>query len=319
MDRLPSSQWDFVGSLSVEDRCLASWEQLAIGGRLGDALLLEIEDPPSRFSTEIAERIDGNRARLIDLSRRFSMPAVVSFPLFARSEDLVAQLRTFTQESSGSLVVDISSLPKRFFFPALRLLLDDPTVQDLVVTYTLANRYGADELAEDAEPWAHIPLFPGERSGRVGGVVVSVGFQALNLPPLGDQQFSDARFLLLVPIAGQAPEHHRVWEFLKSFERDHMGRPRSTKWTDWKDVPETFKHIQSFATSGDSPPLFAPYGPKPISLAMLLFCQSTGAGVFYTQPKIYNPDYTLGVRSDRGRPLTYGYLVKARGEKLYSP
>jgi hypothetical protein len=51
----------------------------------------------------------------------------------------------------------------------------------------------------------------------------------------------------------------------------------------------------------------APFGPKPHSLGMALFAIRHDSGLYYTQPKSYNPNYS------KGQGDSWAYVVKWDG------
>ncbi len=67
--------------------------------------------------------------------------------------------------------------------------------------------------------------------------------------------------------------------------------------------------------------VLAPYGPKPLSLAMCLFALSVPVehrpAVVYTQPQVYAPKYSTGIGTVNGRPDVRGYAVTWAGHRLY--
>ncbi len=317
-ERMDVSRWGFVGSVGPESRCLACWEVLTKTESCTPCLFFSIKDPPSRFTDEVQQRTSETVQRLCALGGLAS--AVEDIQLFASTQEIADRVNRFVTDCApqGDVIVDISTMPKRFFFPTVKMLLDADNVKNLIVTYTLAERYGSGALAEDPEPWAHLPMFgPNYPPERIENVVISVGFQALNLPPLGDQQYEHAEFHLLVPVPGLTPEHHRVWEFLQAFDRDLGERTPNMQWVDWKDVSEIFSHIHAFASGSKNGSIYAPYGPKPISLSMLLYARLTGGSVYYTQPKAYSADYSIGTRQMNNLPETYAYVLKISGDEIY--
>lgn len=77
------------------------------------------------------------------------------------------------------------------------------------------------------------------------------------------------------------------------------------------DVSDVFNHILSITDNGREPAIFAPYGPKPLSIAMALFSSLTNSPVYYTQPKKYNPEYS------KGKGTVNAYVLKQNGKSLY--
>lgn len=80
---------------------------------------------------------------------------------------------------------------------------------------------------------------------------------------------------------------------------------------DTYNVPDIYDTIVHLSEYGRKKILFAPYGPKTMSLAMCLFASQTSSAVYYTQPTIYDPYYSTG----KGK--CYGFLIKKDGCSLY--
>jgi len=78
------------------------------------------------------------------------------------------------------------------------------------------------------------------------------------------------------------------------------------------DTSDAFDRICDITDNGKYTSVLAPYGPKPISLAIALFAIETGAPVYYTQPNYYSPDYSTGIKE------TYAYWIKKDGINLYT-
>jgi hypothetical protein len=74
-------------------------------------------------------------------------------------------------------------------------------------------------------------------------------------------------------------------------------------------VPNVYDKISSLGK--DKKVIFAPYGPKTISLGMCLYASLNGSAVYYTQPTSYNPNYSDGCGK------SYAYLIKLDGALLY--
>ena len=55
------------------------------------------------------------------------------------------------------------------------------------------------------------------------------------------------------------------------------------------------------------PPALAPYGRKAYIAVNVPYAIKFGSPVFYTQPRIYHPDYTIGIGS------SWGYSLKRKG------
>jgi hypothetical protein len=72
------------------------------------------------------------------------------------------------------------------------------------------------------------------------------------------------------------------------------------------DAELVYQTLARWTSDGTSLSL-APFGPKPHTLGMALFATKHDLSLWYTQPKVYHPDYT------RGSGDTRWYAAKWRG------
>lgn len=84
------------------------------------------------------------------------------------------------------------------------------------------------------------------------------------------------------------------------------------------NLSEAFDRILSLSNNQHRKLDFAPFGPKTHSAAMCLYAIATDSRCAYSQPMIYNPDYSTGIRQSAGKIAAYCYLVKSNGTNLYS-
>lgn len=283
-----------LGALSSEERCIAvpSISRDFLPHRVQ---LLKIVDPPSRYSARIEQRVEQNYEAM-----RKHLGGALEFPVehfLFEGDELIATALDFLDSLSAasSLWLDVTCLPKRFFFLLIKLALRDERIRNLLVTYTqpAPGRYTEEHLAEDPGDVQPLPGF-----GLVGEnpeeLIISVGFESLGLPQLLGE-YRDKRRLVLVPFPPGQPYSRRIWQTVMN-----IGHPGDA---DLKRVPalDVFEALDVMRedTGPDIasrvPPALAPYGPKPISIAMCLYAIGLGCPVFYTQPRIYHPDYTIGV------------------------
>jgi hypothetical protein len=76
--------------------------------------------------------------------------------------------------------------------------------------------------------------------------------------------------------------------------------------------------IISLTRKGAETADLAPFGPKPMSLAMCIYAALTEAQVFYTQPSSYRPDYSVGISQVGGEPEIYAYWIRMSGTTTYT-
>ena len=129
---------------------------------------------------------------------------------------------------------------------------------------------------------------------------------------------------LLFPFPTPPDRIRRNWEFVK----DLFPHPPSTQnglqfeHVDGWNVPEVVDLLGRIGANGENHMTLAPYGPKPVSLAMALYASrfssdENSTAVYYTQPTSYNPDYTTGVKCIRDRLAIHCYAIKRLGQLLY--
>ena len=145
--------WRFVGAIGTEERSLTSWEHMKGLGVVGSehfAEILDIDSEKYRERTRVA--LETRRARFAQLGGNAAQ--VERMELMAELF-LVNAFARRAEAAATSIVLDITSFPKRFFFPILRMLAGNPSVQNLLVTYTSPASYAPDDepLYEDIEPW----------------------------------------------------------------------------------------------------------------------------------------------------------------------
>jgi hypothetical protein len=221
-------------------------------------------------------------------------------------------------ESNGpSIILDVSSLPKRFMFPILRYLVNSSRVKDLVLTYTLPLGYtpNNEPLYEDIEIWKEIPGFGSTLTHEHW--VVSVGFLVESLRNYLSGNPTE-RMRVLIPFPSSLTSARRTWEAVANLQQDHEDSRFENFRVDPLDVSSAFERICSIAGDPPIPLSLAPFGPKPTSVAMCLYATQRGASVYYPQPLIYNPEYSVGIY--RGSPIDaiHGYWIKHDNENLYA-
>jgi hypothetical protein len=307
-------KWLFVGALGAEGRSLAAWQWLRELGHEQDRHLVEIEPiGPSRFHARTIDRLEKQRQAFNGLNGKPS--EITQVPLLTelhRIDAIAAKL----EQQSPSIILDISCLPKRFFFPFLRSFYKCDTVRDLVLTYTLPGRYDLC-LTENAGPWEHLPGFPG--AGQKSELlIVSVGFLVESLQQNLSSLEDHKAIQLLIPFPAAPSSVRRSWQALYNIR---AGPRDPLKFTTHRigaaDISGTFDLIKRLAASHAEPASFAPFGPKPMSAAMCLYATQNNSAVYYPQPRYYNPDYSVEVACVHGKRLVYAYWIKHDGTSLY--
>lgn len=318
-DKLPGIKWDFLGCLGTEERSLECYIQLHGFGQIRASLMTIVNDPPSDYTKITNDLLFYQKRKLIDLTS-IAATDIQELDLFATTDEIYQLANAIIARSEGNVLLDISSFPKRIFFPLVKFLVRSDVISNLLVTYTVPASYCKGALAESPDTWAAMPAFgPASLDKKVEIVLLGVGFIPFGLPDLLKNQFNDAEVRLLFPFPPGPPMYQRSWEFVREIEKDYtLSASTQLQRLDAYDVSDAFDHIRYFTRFGAKNCLLAPYGPKPISLSMCLFSIQTGCPVFYTQPAVYNPQYSRGVKkSFRGDAEIYSYCIKMDGKNLY--
>lgn len=229
------------------------------------------------------------------------------------------------ERTSGNVILDISSMPKRWFFPILRFLMDDEGIKTLLVCYSVASAY-SNQLSSDPLPLGPLPTFDKPReSATYNDLIVGVGFAPLGLKDLFEADIEKIRYLF--PFPPGPPNYFKNWNFLRKLENEVTNRNLKVE-DRWQvhtfDVPDTFEALCRATRNGSRTSALAPLGPKTHSLAMCLFALAVEAAgkepahVFYTQPRRYAIDYSMGVAKRNEVPDTKAYCIKINGRNLYT-
>jgi hypothetical protein len=322
LPRMRSDQWLLIGCNSVEERSLATLryaKDRVVGGRF-----FCIHDPEPLDVQTFVRLTTQNRSEL--LSAGFSEEDVPKAMLLCELDVIKAELDACLAKGVSDILFDISAMPKRWFFALTQFLMRDPRARTVVVTYASPERYG-QVLAGNPEPMRVLPGYydtDGATSHDV--LAVGIGFEPLLLPSLFDQ-IKCEQVRLLFPFPPGPPGYQRNWAFVKSI--DDMMEDRSSRSLDriqlhMHDCPQIFDALRKMTDSGKQTSALAPYGPKPMSLAMCLFALAANdAGknrvpVYYAQPKRYMTDYSTGIRMLPGGEMDIqAYCIKLNSKKLY--
>jgi len=316
LDKLPVPSWSILGCHGTEERSTAVWETLSHSHKKDKGLFVRVDAVQSRFSAEATVALQGR----MDTLRQLGLPSegIRPLPLFSTEAEILKTVEDFLLISGPNVLLDISALPKRMFFPFIKRLLQSADVENLVVTYSIPASY-ADVLAEDHQTLQHLPLFGMNQfpEPTVKLAFVGVGFSSLGLPELLEPYKRDVNVQLLFPFPAASPAFQRNWSFVGELKKRLPPNVSEPIRVGAYDVPDVFEHISKLTEAGSKCAIFAPYGPKTMSLAMCLFAVQAGSVVYYTQPTVYNPAYSTGIKRLGQDPEAYAYCVRVGGRDLY--
>lgn len=317
VDRGPDLKWDIFGCLGTEERSLAVPQYLREKRIFASETILRIENSSqSRYDRETKDAFE---KRAEEYERIGGDPEkVIPQELLQRYGKTLEQINRRIDSSCGNILLDVTSLPKRFFFPALKCLLNDKRVRNLMVTYSNPQIYHRSPLSENFAPWGPLPMFGRVDDSKTSSkMIVGVGFSHMGLRDETGQDDGGNPIELLFPFPAPADSVRRAWRFVQELQQERNPERFKIYRHATNDMPGAFDRICSLTNGGKTGAVFAPYGPKPISVAMCLYASLTDSEVFYTQPTVYRPDYTQGVAKVGGKPKIWAYWVRMGGRDLY--
>ena len=313
----PPIDWSLISCFGTECRSLAVLQQLIKEKILVEALLYRVNDKPSRHNELTKQRIEERHTELTRLG--VSRDIVQQHEIAETQDEILQPLENFITSGQSNLILDVTCFPKRFFFPILKRLLDYPQINNIMVTYTKPKSYTTEKLAENFDDWAHLPMFTGAYSQEATKMlIVNVGFAPLGLKRELGQGEQGLPIKLLFPFPAPMRSVYRAWGFVQNLQKGRSPESFTLYRTDAKDVSGAFDRLVSLTDGGSLKAELAPFGPKPISVAMCIFAVLTESEVFYTQPTVYHPDYSTGISQINGIPETYAYWVRLRNKDFYS-
>lgn len=304
---------DFVifGCLSFEERSGTVPKRLRLANCKG-VELIEVKDPDDAFpnhSEQVLEKVKKNKRQLIRSKVKFKS---LTSDLLVTEDGLLDILEGWRDfQKYQTVVLDITSLPKRYFCFFIKRILLSEQWRNVVVTYTLpgSSGYTDEHLAEDPMTCDHLPGFAAPLSPKGNTLVVSIGFESLSMRSILEI-YSDKKkgTKMLLSFPSTAGSVRREWNTLRQIvpsEEREIIRNNIEVVAFW-DAEQVYKTLIRWNQDSDGLTL-APFGPKSHSLGMVLFAIKNDAGLYYTQPKSYNPEYS------KGEGETWAYVIKWNG------
>ncbi|WP_369934502.1 hypothetical protein [Xanthomonas tesorieronis] len=313
--KLPKKNWAIISCAGTEDRCLGVPSWIFSQGKLASGqLIIRIDDQPSGYSAEISKRTDESEARLRAIGVQLGY---VRGDITSQPGHWLPALNAIAKQRS--VVLDITSLPKRFFLYAVKFLLNSVDVNDLVITYTKPEYYPEGQLSASALTPSPIPGFARELSHASESMFfVGVGYVAFNLEELLKQR-QGKQIKFAMPFPPGSPAARRNWNLLKQLHPEaridtEIRRIHSA------DAFEILRWVVAAASNFEGSIDLIPLGPKPHAIGMALAFLELGprCQITYAQPMVYRPDYSVGVaRRTDGNLDAYAYCLKINGNSTY--
>ena len=321
------TSWAFIGCVSMEERSIHTVLAAKRFIQLSRTLIFRISDDPlSRYFSESENRTNANQDRLKEsgLTEDAFIHRELLGPFGGFAEDIESFLSCNEAEN---LIFDITSMPKKvFFFLVKRLMRPGLRFRNILATYAEPRMYSDFALAENPQAWNTLPGFDPPRSvPDEKRVVIGIGYEPLGLPDLVMQgEFSGARTHLLFPFPTPPDRIQKNWQFAKELFPNPPSEPPNLHFehVDGWNVPEVFDLLSRIGDDGQSHLMLAPFGPKPVSLAMALYAsryssEENPTSAYYTQPTSYNPNYTTGIKHIGNKLAIHCYAIKRLGQLLY--
>lgn len=319
LDRCEADDWGLLSCIGTEDRSLSAWKNLNSFGGLSSVSFVRIIDKPSKYTVKTQEKNKVREREFVALGG--DAKAIRDYKLLTTTHDeIVSIAKDFLATSGPNVILDVTSMPKRFFFPILKILMNKRAEFDnLIVTYSFPESYLDGKLAENCNDYAHLPLFNGEYGGQKPDMLIAgVGFEVYGLQAQVEQGGSGIQVKLLLPFPAPSNAVQRNWELIRKLKKYSSADNFKEHRIDVKDVSDAFNCLLNLTQSNKKKAVLAPFGPKTMSVAMCIFATLTNSEVFYSQPTIYHPDYSTGVNLVDGIPEIYGYCLRLQGKDFYT-
>ena len=308
--------WGFVGTLATEDRSLCAWKQMKASSLIKEEIFLKINPiNSSKYSVETNRRLNSKLSEFCALHG--GKDSVFEYELMSELY-LIKSLLDRIKNLSESVVLDISSMPKRFYFLILRDLINNPNVQDVLLTYTSPESYTKEPLYEDIDVWKNLPGFGGDISTQKENLIVSIGFLVESLKNYLTTASGLGKVSVMFPFPSPLSVQSRAWEAVANLEKDIDNKLIDKYRLDTIDLSTAFDYIVSISKNSEFKVSFAPFGPKTFSVAMCLYAIQKDSAVYYPQPTVYHPDYSIGIKNNEPSEAVNAYWIKQGGINFYS-
>lgn len=317
LPKINVNDWHVITSASFEDRCIAVVDWMRESNKIiKSSTLLHINNPDSELWSEARPYVQKNFDYL-KTQLTGSGHQVINAELLGQLGSLI-RADALNPESCKSVILDMTTLPKRFFLFAFKQLLNNTGVKNLVVTYAGANEYPESALCENALPPTALQAF-----GRVAAVrekprmIVGVGYMPLSVEELVSQA-KHAKLDFIFPFPPASPAFRRNWALLSMLMPQDIPRNTEIHRIHGMDAFEVFERLKAWGTYGDLDLL--PLGPKPHALGMAMAHMRLDghAEIIYSQPQAYRFNYSKGIAKEAdGRPRIYSYCLKLNGKQLF--
>jgi hypothetical protein len=318
LPKLGVARWHIITSASFEDRCVALADWLAFHRcQINSSTLFRLINPPSKEWSKASPLVEANFNNLRECLGGHKLHIIETGLLDQLGP--VINIGSLNPELHDSVILDITTLPKRFFLLAFKQLINSPAVQNLLVTYAPALSYPEKALFANALPPSALPGFGRvEITENTKRMCVGVGYTALSVEGLMEEA-RHKRLDFIFPFPPASPAFRRNWALLSMLmPSDPLPNDTEIHRIHGMDAFEVFERARAWGQYADLDLL--PLGPKPhaLGMAMAQMRLDGRAELIYAQPQTYRADYSRGVVQDNeGAPLVYAYCLKRNGACLF--
>jgi len=317
LPKIGDKVWHVITSSSFEERCtaLAMWINYN-KQNTPTSTLYRITNPPSESWDSAKILIESNLGKFSNFMNESEISTIDANLLDQPSS--VASIDKLNPYSSESIILDITTLPKRFFLFALKQLVHSLHVKNLIVTYASAQQYPEAALCENALPPVALQGFGRvEKLRGTPRLFVGVGYTALSVEGILEKA-GHSKLDFVFPFPPASPAFRRNWDLLSKLMPSD--RPYATEIHRVHGMDAFAVHERVLAWGQNHDLDLLPLGPKPHALGMAMASMRLEgtSELIYAQPQSYHVAYSQGIALDtRNMPKIYAYCLKRDGKTLF--
>ena len=309
IERNQNCMW--IGTLSFEDRCIASLSLLhEAGSKLDGAIAIEYPTT-AQPEREDYERRKRNRGALLELGNDVFRTAPVFQTLNPYAlQDLFKVLFQPHIDSKNTFVIfDITCMTKVHTLALASYLARHNPTYDWVCSYTIPENYTSLDDNSRSPGWKDVIIAPLAETAHLlneshsRGVLVT-GHEADRLL-VAISELEPSGGLIIVGDTPSRPDLSRLSEQRNRAILRQLMRLRSSEWKKMSANVLNFDKIQksisseiALAKRSNAPVILFPFGPKPLLFEigyLLAFEYPESSWFVYPVPNVYDVNYTEGI------------------------
>jgi hypothetical protein len=230
---------------------------------LDHARIVAIRDPQPLDEAALDALLATSKAKL--RAAAFTEAEILDVRLLEALDEIYSHVAVLADAGAQRLIIDLTSLPKHWFFPLLQAVLKEERFIDVIATYTSAEHY-AEILSENIGPLRPLPGFFAD-DGRTDhdSIIVGIGFEPSPLLPLL-QDHRARKIRLIFPFPPGPPGHLRNWMFVRQIEaltKNENIDPPDRVHIHMYDCPQLFDALVEMTRSGEDSSALAHMVRKP--------------------------------------------------------